>query len=155
MTQQDFATFLGQIELFQGLTREELHGLDHLSIEHTYEPGQVVIKQGSQDRDIYVVVDGSAEAEIATDGQRRHLATFTPQQFFGEIAMVDHEPRSATVKAGSNGLTALRIAHTKLEAIMENNHHIGYIILRHIAAVLCERIRATNAQAGDTITWGQ
>lgn len=158
MGSEQTASFLGSVGLFEGLTREELLGLDHLGQEETHAAGDVVISQGDEDRDVYVVLDGSAEVEIELqlDEQKtKHLASFTEGEFFGEVAMVDRQPRSATVRAGKSGLTVMRIPYAKLDNIMERNSHIGYVILSHISQALCERIRATNVQVRDTFTWGR
>ena len=158
MANANHQDFLSQVTLFDGLTREELLGLDHLAEDVRYEKGAVVIEQGGKDRDVYLVIDGSAEVEIELqldDQKSKHLATFKPGDFFGEVALVDREPRSATVRAGDEGLTVLRIPYSKLETIMDRNHHIGYVVLKHISSALCERIRATNVQVRDTFTWGR
>jgi CRP/FNR family cyclic AMP-dependent transcriptional regulator len=158
MATQDYAAFLGEVDLFSGLTREELKGLDNITEELNFEANQEVINQGGDDRDVYLVMKGTAEVEIELqlDEQKsKHLATFKEGDFFGEVALVDKEPRSATVRAGEAGLTCLRISFNKLETIMDRNHHIGYVIIKHIAVALCERIRATNVQVRDTFTWGR
>ena len=100
---------------------------------------------------------GEREAvELQLDEQKsKHLATFKEGDFFGEVAMVDQHPRSATVRAGDEGVTVLRIPYHKLETLMDRNHHIGYVILRHVSEALCERIRSTNVQVRDTFTWGR
>ena len=150
--------FLRNVSLFSGLSREELIGLEHLGQEERHEAGTVVIQQGADDRDVYLVMDGTGEVEIELqldDQKSKHLATFAAGDFFGEVALVDQHPRSATVRAGKEGLTVLRIPYHKLAPIMERNHHIGYVILGHIAEALCERIRATNVQVRDTFTWGR
>lgn len=158
MTVRDYETFLREVGLFKGLTREELLGLDHLGQEEQHAAGEVVISQGDADRDLYLVVEGAAAVEIdlQLDEQKsKHLATFRPGDFFGEVAMVDEHPRSATVRAGEDGVTVLRIPFHKLETLMDRNHHIGYVILRHVSEALCERIRSTNIQVRDTFTWGR
>ena len=158
MTVRDYEMFLREVGLFKGLTREELLGLDHLGQEEHHASGEVVIGQGDADRDLYLVVEGAAAVEIdlQLDEQKsKHLATFRPGDFFGEVAMVDQHPRSATVRAGEDGVTVLRIPFHKLETLMDRNHHIGYVILRHVSEALCERIRSTNIQVRDTFTWGR
>jgi CRP-like cAMP-binding protein len=158
MAEKDYETFLSNVGLFQGLSREELRGLDNLTREITYKPGQVVIEQGSPDRDVFLVLEGSAvvEIDLQLDEQKsKRVAKFGPGDFFGEIALVDHEPRSASVLAGDDGLKALVIPHEKLETIMDRNHHVGYVVLKHISNALCERIRAANVQVRDTFTWGR
>ena len=71
------------------------------------------------------------------------------------MALVDREPRSATVREGDEGLTVLRIPYNKPETIMDRNHHIGYVVLKHISSALCERIRAANVPVRDTFPRGR
>jgi CRP-like cAMP-binding protein len=149
VAQQDYASFLSQVDLFSGLTREELLGLDNLTEELTFEADQAVINQGGVERDFYLVVRGAAEADLESqldEQSSRHLATFGEGEFFGEFALIDNEPRSATVRAGKTGLTCLRISFNKLETIMDRNHHVGYVVIKHIATALCKRLRSTNIQ---------
>ncbi len=70
----------------------------------SHRPGQVVVRQGSPEPGPQLVVEGSSE--VSVDGVAG--TTMTPGAHFAEISLPDHQPRSATVTAGPDGLTRCR-----------------------------------------------
>jgi NADH dehydrogenase len=68
---------------------------EHLHVHH-YEPGEVIVKQGQVGREVFVVLEG--EVEISSDGAGT-LARLGQREIFGERALLEDTPRSATVRA--------------------------------------------------------
>jgi len=96
---EDF-NFLTQVPLFSRLDREELQSLIKRMHSHTFSSGEEIIKEGDQDRRLFVIVRGSVKV-IKSRGQHneRHFATLGPRDYFGEMALMDDLVRSATVVA--------------------------------------------------------
>jgi CRP-like cAMP-binding protein len=86
---------LGEIDLFRRCSKKDLEALAAVIEECDVTPGTVLCDQGRVADDCYVVIEG--EAEIAVGGQV--VATAGPGQPVGEMGLLDHLPRSATVTA--------------------------------------------------------
>lgn len=69
---------------------------------NTYQPGEIIIMPDTQPDDFYVVIDGQVEVLLDTDGQTTHLDRLGPNQFFGEIAILNGGTRTALVRASQS-----------------------------------------------------
>ena len=88
---------LGKIPLFSGLSSKALHTLAVTAADKSYRAGDVIVKQGDKSNGLYVVIEGKVDVEKSG----KTAATLGPGQFFGEMALLDEEPRTATVKAST------------------------------------------------------
>jgi CRP-like cAMP-binding protein len=100
MPKQERIQFLSQVPLFGGLKERQLQRLDVRFVTRTYQPGQDIVTQGKGGAGLFILVSGAAEAvRMRSDGSKVVLNTFGPTDFFGELALLDDEPRTASVVA--------------------------------------------------------
>ncbi|HSL97335.1 MAG TPA: cyclic nucleotide-binding domain-containing protein [Candidatus Deferrimicrobiaceae bacterium] len=66
---------------------------------HVYEDGEVIVCQGALGDCMYVIEDGTVEIVVERDGHETMLRTAGPGELIGEMAIFEHRPRSATVRA--------------------------------------------------------
>ena len=93
------APFLAGSPLFTGLPRRLLARLATRFFEKMYRPGEVVFEEGDPGRALFVVVEGAVEITRATPQGPYILNTLGPGDAFGELALIDDFPRSATARA--------------------------------------------------------
>ncbi len=93
------ARALKRVELFESLTDEERQQLASRIRFAPFARGEVMTKQGAEAHWLYIITLGDAEVRFTLDGQREHVATLHPGDFFGERGMMTGERRSADVIA--------------------------------------------------------
>lgn len=91
---------LSQVGLFRSLNKKHIAQLARCATMQHYTPSQVIVKQGDTGLGLYVIASGSVEVRKERPGQDALLLnTLGHGQFFGEMALLDDYPRSATVTA--------------------------------------------------------
>jgi len=91
---------LGRVPVFGTLEPADLERIAEVAVPRSFEPGQLVFREGDDSDTCYIVREGHARAiRRHADGRTITLATFGPGDFFGELAMFEDERRSATVEA--------------------------------------------------------
>ena len=86
-----------RVPLFSRLSKTELKDLAMLADEIDLRDGKEMTRQGAPGREFFVLLEGTAD--VRKNG--RKINTLGPGDFFGEIALVSREPRTATVTASS------------------------------------------------------
>jgi CRP/FNR family transcriptional regulator, cyclic AMP receptor protein len=97
---EDTLELLARVPAFETLEPDDLRRVAEVAVRRSFEPGQVMFREGDPSNTCYVVRSGLARAvRDHADGRSITLAEFGPGDFFGELAMFDDERRSATVEA--------------------------------------------------------
>lgn len=92
--------FLEKVPLFAGLKKRQLTTLARIFIERKCDAGEVIVPQGRDGYGFFIITDGAAEAVLErADGTKVVVNTFKAPDFFGEMALLDGGPRTATVVA--------------------------------------------------------
>jgi signal transduction histidine kinase len=91
--------FLQRLELFSGLPEADLEALAAQTEPMTVAPGQAIIEQGTPGDSAYIVVDGEFEVLKKSEAQEIVIAVREGGEVFGEMALLDQAPRTATVRA--------------------------------------------------------
>jgi CRP-like cAMP-binding protein len=87
--------WLSGVAFFEGFTDEELHRVVDLSEQVEAPAGTVLVDQGDTGTDCFVIVEGTASVYVRGE----HVASSGPGSMVGEMALIDHRPRTATVVA--------------------------------------------------------
>jgi CRP/FNR family cyclic AMP-dependent transcriptional regulator len=143
MDREAVARILRTVPIFQNLRPAEIRRLTELATTRSYEPGRMIVREADTGVALYCVLSGSVRVQrqkSGADGQVT-LAELGSGSFFGEMALLDDFPRSASVVAIAPTECAL-LSKWDFQKELEAHPGIGLAMLR----VLSERIRALDAQ---------
>ena len=167
-----FAEALGKTQLFSGLSETELARIAARGEERVFQKGDVILSEGETSRELFIVGQGTVHVSVKSADASTPLAHLGVPlthlgvplthpgvplthpgvplthlgagQVIGEMTLVDRGARSATVRA-ADGPTVLQvIPHAALRELCEQDNHIGFVVMRNLAAELSLRLRYCN-----------
>jgi len=102
-----------------------------------------LVKQGDQGNGMYFILQGELRARVMVGEKETILATFGPGDFFGDMSLFDHGPRSADVIANADS-TVLKMSDVAFERLTREAPALATPFLQATAQTLAARIRADN-----------
>ena len=138
----DNIEFLKHVRLFEDLDRKSLEAIANAAVEQSYTAGQEIVRQGDTGVGAFILKSGRVEAVQDRAGHQHRLAELKTGDVFGEMALLDEFPRSATVRA-VEPTTCLGIQRWHFRGILESHPQIALALL----PVLTKRLR--NAERED------
>jgi CRP/FNR family cyclic AMP-dependent transcriptional regulator len=92
------AEFLAKVPLFKGLKKRQLENLAKRFVERDYPAERAIVTQGKGGEGLFIIVDGHTNVmRQRDDGEAVQVNAFGPADFFGELALLDDGPRTASV----------------------------------------------------------
>lgn len=141
----EYNMFLKEVELFDGLSDEELYEVSRSVRETAVTKGATIIEEGTPGDSLYILKKGKVTIVRESGDEKVVLAELEPPKFFGEMSLIDDYPHSAKVKAVED-CEMLLINRLDLEIILNWNTVLGLKLWRAFSKVLSERLRDTNAK---------
>jgi signal transduction histidine kinase len=132
---RELADLLRKVYFFRGLSTEELERIHLASHEACFQPGEVIFREGSEADRFYIVLSGAVEVWK----QKDLLAVHTAGHLFGEMALIDELPRSATVIAREPTRLAY-IGRADFQQIIRENSSVAISIIRSVS----DMVRSSN-----------
>lgn len=107
-----------------------------------YRSGDVVIRQGDEDRSLYIVAKGTTTVRVNVEGTNRQvrLVSYSRGTVFGEMALLDRQPRSATVTADDD-VVCYALSEEAFNALIKEHPLIAVQLLANLARELSVRLR--------------
>ena len=122
---------LDNIPLFSGLQTDELSRLSNRAVIHSYPKNTIVMNQGDEGNSLHVIVSGKVKVFLSNeDGKEIILNTEGPGEYFGEMALLDSEPRSASVITVEPSKMAI-ISKSDFESFLHESPQTTLKILQH------------------------
>src|SRR5882757_4416589 len=134
-------SLLRSIPMFQGLNEDDLGALSSTLVERSFSAGQAIMAQGDPGSEMYIVATGHVNIFLPGESSRRvSLKDIARGEYFGELALFDDKPRSASALATTDGVL-LELSRETLSSYLQKRPRAAMSILRTMA----ERLRETNA----------
>ena len=136
---------LDKFDLLAGLGRAQIDTVARYLTPVGFDAGSVVFKEGSEGLGAFLITRGSASVTLhQLDRQRPiRLVTFSSGTVFGEMALLDGEPRSATVVAETR-LECQALSTVDFERLKQEQPHIAIQLLSNLASESSLRLRRAN-----------
>ncbi len=143
--------FLIQMPLFNQLDSNELTLIaDHMNF-FEIKKNEILFREGDKGDYVCFIVDGQLEViKEAATGLGKVIATLPAGRTIGEMSIIDHTPRSATVRACTD-TTLVALTGKGFDLILEHHPRIGIKILKGLARLLSMNMRKTSSRLADTL----
>jgi CRP/FNR family transcriptional regulator, cyclic AMP receptor protein len=136
-TQRDWSEVLGALPLFSGVPKRHVRAIAKLAWRVDCAPGEVIVQAGDRGNSLFLILEGRARVL----GKSRVLQ---PGDFFGEMALIDGGPRSATIIAASQ-VRAMMVQRRAFLKALKQNPQIGLAIMETLAGRVRRLERAVSA----------
>ena len=130
-TTKETVSRLAKVPLFSDCSQRELQTIARVVRDIAHPAGTVIAREGEPGVGLFVILDGTAEVSIGG----RKKASLGPGDFFGEIALLDGGPRTATVTAKTD-LNLLGLTEWVFRGLMAEHPSIALKTLQQMAARL-------------------
>ena len=127
---------LSRVPLFSGIKPKELKKLSKRMTERTFNEGDEITREGESGIGFFVIEDGNATVSVHGNIVR----TLGPGEHFGEVALIDSGPRSATIVAGTD-LRCRGMSAWEFRPFVEEHPEVAWALLE----TLVGRLRAAES----------
>ena len=161
MATATIVNFLKQGDIFYQFTPTQLELVANLCQEATYQKDDLIFKENSSSKELYVIVQGEVDifvdpslvSSVDMSSENKIIATLRRGQSFGEVALVDEGLRSASACASQNNTRLLIIPRDKLIMLCDTYPQLGYRLMHNLAADLAMKIRNTDLRIREQLLY--
>ncbi len=141
MNSESYKELLRSVYFFRDLDEPDLELVADLCKEQLFADGEVIFREGARGERFYIILSGAVEIwKREAQLEEQLLAIQGPGEMFGEMALVDDLPRSATVVA-RGPVRALYLTRERLNEVLDASSSVGRSLLRSLAAMVRESNR--------------
>ena len=150
----DTLAFLRSVRLFRNIEGPELGFLGDSLRERPHRRGQVLLREGDGGDEMFLVRSGSLVISKGVTGRvEQVLARVGPGDFFGEMALFDRSPRSATIQADSETML-LVLDRAALDKLKDGSPRAAAAFFESLVLIFIERLRASGDLVAEVTRWG-
>lgn len=141
---------LNDFAFFGGIDREQVAAVTSFFEQRAYPAGKRIIEQDTDGRRLYIIISGRVEIRLrcstpGEEGSESVLCTAGRGEHFGEMEMLDTQPRSASARA-LEPTTTLELSNMGLLGIFQHDPEIFRYIVMNLARDLSRKLRAANLE---------
>jgi SulP family sulfate permease len=136
-------TLLKRMPLFKQLDHLELVQVSKLTRHRRFKAGEKPIEENSPGTALFIVKSGRFKAYAGSGANPTPLATFAEGDSFGELALIDHGPRSATVEAEEESIL-LEFDEAAFRTLLDYSEALRSKLLESLVESLAQKLRRTN-----------
>jgi len=147
---KSISSIISRIPVFTSLSKTELRLIEKIVYLRSYHEGEVIFVEGEPGAGMYIIESGKVRICLGPYTDEEHeIALLEPGDFFGELALIDDHPRSATAVA----LSSTRLVgffRADLSTIINRTPRIGVKLQNNVMQILVKRLRITDQRLNDS-----
>lgn len=145
-TKNDIFNVLKNVPIFSDLNKKELNEVEKIIHRREFKKGEPIFRMGDPGLGMYIIINGVVNiVEENENGEPTTLAVLKDGAFFGDLALLDEAPRSASGIAGDN-CDILGFFRPDFMDLLYRKPKLGIKILFALSKIIGERLRRTNEQ---------
>jgi len=137
---------LARVPLFAGLSHRQLGKLLVKLFEKEYQPGEIIFKQGEPGKALFIVLSGKILIVRTSHGPEEEIAALGSGAYFGELALIDDQPRSGSARA-SEPSVLLILYKSDFDELIEGQRAIAIKVMANLLKALAGYVRTTQSRA--------
>ncbi|WP_017756667.1 Crp/Fnr family transcriptional regulator [Calidifontibacillus oryziterrae] len=137
---------LKKVSLFEKLSTEELQQIEKIAMKSGYTANKVLFNEGDKGDFLYIILIGSVKIYSIVKGKEKIITILKKGDSFGELALIDDQPRSATAETLEDSVL-LCISKQSFMKLMQENFNVTQKVLMQLSA----RLRKTNEHVTDLV----
>lgn len=139
--------------LFAGMTAEDLRLLGGVFQERQLAEGMTVFSENMAGESLYIVHTGTIRvSKMISEADEKTLVILGPEEVFGEMALLDGAPRSATARVVESALL-LCLAKADFDRFCEQHPELGLKFLKNLVRVFCRKVRGNENDYRAMLLW--
>jgi len=137
---------LKKVEILSNLSESQLEKVAELCREQTCNADDIIFKENDKSSELYLIQDGLVEITLSVPepGMEQSIVTLGKGQIFGEVALVDEGPRTASARCIADGTRLWVAKRADFISLCEKDTGIGFLVMKNIAADLSFKLRLVN-----------
>jgi len=132
---------LAGVPIFEGFSKRELAAIERILHRREYIRDEVIFKQGERGAGMYIVYQG--QVAVISGPDKQELSIIGDGDFFGEVALLDEAPRTATMIAKTD-CSIFGFFQPDLFDLIARDSRLGVKIVLRVARIACQRLRNAN-----------
>jgi diguanylate cyclase (GGDEF)-like protein len=147
--------YIGGLSLFRDMSALEVNAVSAFLEPRLYPKGGIIFREGESGKELFLVHDGRVGSYVTqSDGTRREIYEFAPGVLFGEMAIIEEEPRSATCYAMED-TELLVLDGLDFYRLVWDHPMIGVKLLSSMARVMTAWLDEASGFLGGLVRWGE
>ena len=152
---QTILSVISTFSPFNDLNEQEYDTVSQFLKILKYKKGEIIFNEGDDGKDMFIHFSGKLNAfVIQSDGTSHSLFVINPGDFFGEMSIITHEPRSVSISVIEDAIT-IKFNEIDFYRVIKEHPVIGFKILKSIGTVQNRWFSESSKSFNDLIRWGE
>ncbi|PIE97512.1 MAG: diguanylate cyclase [Treponema sp.] len=153
-SKQKWLKILKKARIFKGLSMEQIEILAAAMFYSEFDDGRALVYEGEPGNELFIIVKGTVAVSVFSEGKDIELVRLGAGDFFGEMAMLEQELRSATCKAVEDTVSCLVLKSMDFASLITEQPDIASSVLKNMLEITSSRLMNTDSLLSQIIQWG-